>query len=302
MTSRYLVAAATIIVCMLSGAASATSMEAQTSPLPEPAPVFVEPLGEPLKLAAPGLDSEVALRAQNAITCAQEGGLTVDKVIVVDMSLPAKQKRLWAFRIGGMEPELILTSRVAHGSGSDPDGDGHAQRFSNIPNSNMTSLGLYRIAERYKGKNGWSRKLDGLFARFNSNARKRAVVLHPSSYVGPVHVGRSHGCPAVNPSTMEALERAGLSNAILWIDAPDQRLAQAVQACAARHEAKRVAQAAKLLLGSFASLKTMDPLLPWTEALAPEQDSRICRLAARWHELAPVCRVDSAGFGPRLVG
>src|SRR5690606_213095 len=170
-----------------------------------PAPVLVEALDEPIQLVAPGLGIEVARRAQDAITCAQEDGLTVDKVIVVDMSLPAEQKRLWAFRIGGTDPELILTSRVAHGSGSDPDGDGRAQRFSNVTNSNMTSLGLYRIAERYQGKNGWSRKLDGLFARFNSNARERAVVLHPSSYVSPFHVGRSQGCPAVNPSTMDAL-------------------------------------------------------------------------------------------------
>lgn len=87
---------------------------------------------------------------------------------------------------------------VAHGSGSDPDNDGMAQYFSNIPNSKMSSLGAYLIQERYVGKYGASMRLDGLEPT-NSNARDRAIVLHPSKYIedGRAKQGRSWGCPAV---------------------------------------------------------------------------------------------------------
>jgi hypothetical protein len=58
------------------------------------------------------------------------------------------------------------------------------------------------------------------------------VVLHTSAYIQPDHVGRSWGCPAIRPQTMATLEKAGLSDAMLWIDAPDPALGEAVAACA----------------------------------------------------------------------
>lgn len=87
---------------------------------------------------------------------------------------------------------------VAHGTGTDPDNDGFAQYFSNIPNSRMSSLGTYLIAEKYIGKYGQSLRLDGLEST-NSNARARAIVLHPSNYVKDTSAkqGRSWGCPAI---------------------------------------------------------------------------------------------------------
>lgn len=194
---------------------------------------------------APNLDKGAAERAVEAALCAQEDGLRVEKLIVVDMSAPATSKRLWAFDVKDLSrPRLVLNDRVAHGSGSDPDADGKAQRFSNVPNSHMTSLGLYQISERYRGKHGWSRRLDGLFARFNDKARERAVVLHPSNYVKPERVGRSQGCPAVSPETMQALEKAGLSNAVLWIDGPDKALEKAVADCSKKRREALVAQKA----------------------------------------------------------
>lgn len=199
----------------------------------------VPPTSEALQNLGPGLSESVATRAVEAIECAQAHGSQVDKLIVVDMSLKSTAKRLWAFDFTGGNSRLVVNGRVAHGAGSDRDNDGYAERFSNTPDSNMTSLGLYAIGEKYRGKNGWSRRLDGLFQRFNSKARQRAVVIHPSSYLTPGHVGRSHGCPAVNPTTMAALEKAGLSNAVLWIDGPDPSLARAVADCAAGHKAKQ---------------------------------------------------------------
>ena len=193
---------------------------------------------------ASSLDPDVALRAVEASLCAQDKGLTVDKLLVADMSMRSRKKRLWAFDVSDpANPRLVHHDRVAHGSGSDPDGDGRPQAFSNTPDSHQTSLGLYRVAESYEGKHGGSRRLDGLFSRFNSNARNRAVVMHPSHYVSERHVGRSQGCPAVNYETMAALEKAGLDNAVLWIDGPDKQLGQEVAECAKQRREVLIAQA-----------------------------------------------------------
>lgn len=299
MINRVAVAVVTIS-SILCGAASASTITTESHPaLPGPS-ILVEPLTDlPLHLVAPRLDGQVARRALDAVVCAEEDGVVVNKLLVVDMSMPANKKRLWAFDRSDGSFRLILEARVAHGSGSDPDGDGRAQRFSNIEGSNMTSLGLYRIAERYQGKNGWSRKLDGLFAGFNSRARERSVVMHPSSYVGPGHVGRSHGCPAVNQSTMDALEAAGLSNAILWIDGPDKTLAHEVQACASKHKQRLMALAATRVLGSFSDVVDTDSVLPWAAVLVPHI-ARACRPAAEPAERY-ACGVDSASTGPTVM-
>lgn len=240
--------------------------------LPDPV-IRVEPLTPIVPLAAKGLSPLVAQRALAALSCASAPGQTIDKLIVVDMNMSSRRKRLWAFDLKG-GPKLILNARVAHGSGSDPDGDGIANRFSNIEGSNMTSLGLYRIAEAYEGKNGLSRRLDGLLDRFNSRARERAVVMHPSNYVRPGHVGRSQGCPAVSQDTMDALEKAGLSNAVLWIDGPDRELDTTVVECAQR---KR--QLAMAMLMTEAVIED-----PWLQASTVST----WRLAQLTNELAAV--------------
>lgn len=185
-----------------------------------------------LTQAAPTLSPHVAERAAQAISCMEAHGDAPTRLIVVDMSLHANQKRLWAFDLAGADgAELLLTDWVAHGAGSDPDRDGRPERFSNRVNSHMTSLGAYRIAERYHGKNGWSRRLDGLMDGLNSLARERAVVMHPSAYVQPGSVGRSQGCPAVRQEVMAMLEREGIENALLWIDAEDAALSLALDLC-----------------------------------------------------------------------
>ena len=193
----------------------------------------------------PNLNADVARRAVDAMYCAMAQGLAVDKVIVVDMNVASSQKRLWAFDLKDQSrPLLVINERVAHGSGSDRNRDGKADKFSNVQNSHMTSLGLYKISERYKGKNGWSRRLDGMLAHFNGKARQRAVVMHPSKYVSEQRVGNSQGCPAVNQATMDTLEKAGLSNTVLWIDGPDESLGKEVADCAKKRENRLLAAAA----------------------------------------------------------
>lgn len=211
---------------------------------PQPA-AFIE--------AIPEVSRSTAIRAEAALMCARAKGNQVDKFIVFDAGRNADEKRLFVLDVRNT-PKLLLTDWVAHGSGSDPDRDGLATKFSNTPNSNATSLGLYRIAERYHGKNpGSSYRLDGLTPQFNTNARDRAVVMHTSLYVRPDHVGRSWGCPALRPEVMKELDKMGMKNTMLWIDAEGQGLdesaslnctvAQEFIAAQERYEAKERALA-----------------------------------------------------------
>lgn len=183
--------------------------------------------------AIPQLSESVAVRAQSALLCARAAGQKVSKFVIFDASRDASDKRLFVLDVAEA-PRLLLTDWVAHGSGSDRDRDGRAERFSNTPNSNATSLGLYRVSERYQGKNpGWSYRLDGLTPGFNDNARKRAVVIHASNYVSPDSVGRSWGCPAVRPEIMQRLDKLGMQDTMLWIDAEGQGLDAVAISCPA---------------------------------------------------------------------
>jgi hypothetical protein len=193
-------------------------------------------IGSKLLKEAPGLDKAVAHRALKAVACSSRNGRKPKVLIVIDMAKPATKKRLYAFDLAN--DRLVTTALVSHGKGSDPAFTGIPKQFGNEVNSGMTSLGLYQVAEAYEGKHGLSRRLDGLMRGFNDKARQRAVVMHSSNYVKPGSVGRSLGCPAVEPETLATLEAAGLSGALLYIDGPDSELAKAVETCGASYKAR----------------------------------------------------------------
>ncbi len=138
---------------------------------------------------------------------------------IVDFAAHSSRARFW---ILDLQSGSAHAMRVAHGTGSDPDNDGYATRFSNVPNSRASSLGFYRTGALYNGKHGRSMRLHGLSST-NSNALSRAVVLHDSNYVreGNYKAGRSFGCLAVANSQIAnvlaslrggALIYAGISN------------------------------------------------------------------------------------------
>ena len=116
---------------------------------------------------------------------------------VIDFSKSSAKKRL--FLIDVETKEIIHQSLVAHGRNS---GLEFASKFSNTVNSHQSSLGFYTTAETYSGKHGYSLRLDGLEFS-NSNARRRAVVIHAADYAGEEFVkkngrlGRSYGCPSL---------------------------------------------------------------------------------------------------------
>jgi hypothetical protein len=78
--------------------------------------------------------------------------------------------------------------------------------MSNLDGSHASSVGLVRTAETYSGSNGYSLRLDGLEPGFNNNDRSRAIVVHGADYATQSFVddngylGRSWGCPAIDPA------------------------------------------------------------------------------------------------------
>ena len=135
-------------------------------------------------------------------------------VMLMDASQNASNKRLKVVDL--KTKTVVLETTVAHGAGSDRNKDGYAESFSNTQDSHQTSLGLYRVAEEYTGQYGTSYRLDGL-DKTNSNARQRAVVLHPAPYVTDRGAGRSWGCPAISFDALKTLKTKGVLNAQTYL-------------------------------------------------------------------------------------
>jgi len=161
----------------------------------------------------PGLSPQAFTMALAAVSEARARGISgrEDLLTVIDYSLPSTEPRLWVLDLA--HGKVIYHELVAHGSGS---GDNYATRFSNQDESRQTSLGLFRTAGTYQGKNGYSLKLEGLDKGVNDRAAERAIVMHGAWYVSPEQarslgrLGRSWGCPALSekiaPAVIDAIK------------------------------------------------------------------------------------------------
>lgn len=144
-----------------------------------------------------------------------------EMLVLADFSRPSDEKRL--FVIDMETGELLRETYVAHGRGS---GDRYAVRFSNEPGSHCSSLGFYLTDTVYRGKNGYSLRLDGLEPGVNDKARERAIVMHGASYAeedfirSAGRLGRSLGCPALPAGESEEIIDLVRDGAVLFIYAP----------------------------------------------------------------------------------
>lgn len=127
---------------------------------------------------------------------------------IVDFNQHSSKKRFYVF---DTKEKTVQQYLVAHGKGSDANHDGMADKFSNEGESKSSSLGIYRCAETYSGKHGFSLRMDGL-EEINSNVRRRDIVLHKANYVSQDFInknngilGRSDGCFAVENAVHETL-------------------------------------------------------------------------------------------------
>lgn len=130
-----------------------------------------------------------------------------DIAFLVDMKIRSGRNRFFVYDL--KNNKVLDQGLVAHGSGSETGVENQLQ-FSNVNNSNATSLGKYSIGESYYGTFGKAYKLYGL-DESNSNAFLRSIVLHKYSkmpydeQVNPVC--NSLGCPMLNKTYFERIEK-----------------------------------------------------------------------------------------------
>jgi hypothetical protein len=145
---------------------------------------------------------------------------------VIDYALPSSQRRLWV-----LEPDtrkILFYEYVAHGKGSAPDWNpDRAVRFGNQLGSFRSSLGTFLTGDTYTGEHGYSLRLLGLDPGVNDLAEERRIVIHPADYVSPMfrmhsggRLGRSWGCPALDPSVAPAIIDRIQAGSVLFADGP----------------------------------------------------------------------------------
>ena len=157
---------------------------------------------------APGLHAEALRQALDAVhRAAQHGEVArADLLTVIDYSIRSSEPRLFVFDLKA--GKLLFRELCAHGKNSGGD---IADRFSNDPGSEETSLGLFVTENTYIGHNGYSLRLKGLSPGLNDMAEARAIVLHGAYYVSREAIkvlgrlGRSWGCPAVRTEVAHKL-------------------------------------------------------------------------------------------------
>lgn len=185
------------------------------------------PSGNRLIQLAPDLSLQVAQIAASAVKCARRQMLDTDpqRLVIIDYSLPSTEKRFWLFDL--RQQRLLLRDLVAHGKHS---GENRAENFSNRPGSLQSSLGLFRVGERYVGKHGSSIRLIGLEPGVNDLALDRAIVIHGADYVSEnfirIHqrLGRSFGCPALARGTAEkVIQYVDQTPSLLFSYYPDEK-------------------------------------------------------------------------------
>ena len=164
-----------------------------------------------------------ALALEAAATAVARGDAKAPRTLtVIDFSKPSTEKRMWVYDL--RTRALLFHEHVAHGRGS---GANLPTEFSNVPESNQSSLGLFRTGEAYIGKHGLSLRLDGLERGVNDRARERAIVIHGADYVNAAtaraqgRLGRSLGCPAVRNEIATPLIQAVKDGGLLFAYYPN---------------------------------------------------------------------------------
>ena len=152
-------------------------------------------------------------RARAALDSHQGRIARRDRIYVVDFQKFSGEERLYEVDLEG---GWVTAYRTSHGRGSDPRHSGFAERFSNQPDSHMSSIGAYATAGASWGpQQGPNVLLDGL-EYSNDRARERAIIIHGADYADPDFLarqgklGRSYGCFSVSHADLVPLrERMG---------------------------------------------------------------------------------------------
>ncbi|WP_271164813.1 murein L,D-transpeptidase catalytic domain family protein [Brevundimonas intermedia] len=202
--------------CASAGASVPVTTLAAAKPVAPPPPA---PVVEALVVTPPPLDprghvrKELMERAMAALDIHHRKIPLRDRMYLVDFKKFSGEERLYEVDLIAGEVKVL---RTCHGRGSDPSHTGYAQRFSNTPDSNMSSVGAYATAGAGWGaQQGPNVLLDGL-EYTNDKARERAIIIHGADYADPDFLaregklGRSYGCFSVAHTDLPELrERMG---------------------------------------------------------------------------------------------
>jgi hypothetical protein len=164
------------------------------APVP-PSPPDDGPTAEAIARANPQISMAVARAIEQVLRQPSDH----PRAAVLDFSAHSGTPRFHL--IDRASGRVSRTFRVSHGQGSEGSRhDGHAEVFSNVPDSNTSSLGLYRTAETYVSEvyPGLAMRMDGL-SPTNSNARSRYIVIHAAKYMEPESwKGKKAGRPGLS--------------------------------------------------------------------------------------------------------
>lgn len=168
--------------------------------------------------------SSLQEKADTAMVYCKEKGFDTNICILIDMKIHPGKNRLFVWDFN--KDTVIHSGLCCHGAG----GKSTVLRpeFSNIPGSNCTSLGKYKIGKRSYSKWGINvhYKLHGL-EKTNDKAFERIVVLHshtpvPNKEIYPLvlPMGYSLGCPVVSNEMMKIMDelfKKTKKPVLLWI-------------------------------------------------------------------------------------
>jgi len=147
--------------------------------------------------------------ANSKVSC---NTLKTKDVVIVDFTKSIYDKRLYVFSY--KEGKVKYTAMVSHAFNT---GDEYADSFSNVPNSNYSSKGLFKIHERVvRSIPPYSFPVSGL-EKENSNAYKRNITIHRSLFDDNNYVGHSYGCFALTPEAIKKMKEFNISNSYLYV-------------------------------------------------------------------------------------
>lgn len=181
-----------------------------------------------LLAAAPTINPDALHLAMRAMACAAKHYGDKDRLVVIDYSLPSTARRLWVFDL--RNGTLLWNEYVLHGRGS---GAGlYARSFSNQPDSEQSSLGLFELGSPFKSQFGPAMSMVGLEKGINDHAVERGIWLHGTDYVNDEraatgHVSQSEGCAAVQRGVIVPMIDSLKKGAYLFSYYPDKRWQQA---------------------------------------------------------------------------
>lgn len=169
-------------------------------------------------------ENVLELGLQAYLNARQQGLASRELLTIIDYSKPSTENRFWVVDL--KNNRVLFETLVAHGKNS---GNNWATHFSNQPESLASSFGVFLTGNTYLGHHGYSLKLKGLEPGVNDKAQARAIVLHAATYVNQMiarqfgRLGRSWGCPALNPSITKPVIDTIKGGTLIFAYYPDRR-------------------------------------------------------------------------------